>query len=152
MSIPNHKNLKFVCNAVYEKLKAELPDELFVFNTAPIVYWDQQGSIAKESQPYPAVHVYVAETTPSESNQNLPYSRQRTAQQTISIVCIDSAEIEKRIDGYVGDVLQRIDGFQVPNSRELIFSKITHDIYVHGFHVEHLDFITDFVLDYQQLS
>lgn len=149
MEIPIHKNLKFVCNAVCEKLKAELPNEVFVFNTAPIVYFDNGGVVSKESQPYPAVHVYVAETLPSETNQAIRYGTSRTAQQTISIVCVDSADIENRIEGIIGEVLQRIDGFQVPNSRQLVLSKITHDIYIHGYHVEHLDFITDFVLNYQ---
>ena len=149
MTIPIHKNLKFVCNAVCEKLKAELPNEIFVFNTAPIVYFDNGGVISKESQPYPSVHVYVAETLPSEMNQSIRYGSVRDVKQTISIACVDSVEIESRIEGIVGEVLQRIDGFQVLNARQLILSKVTHDIYVHGFHVEHLDFITDFVLNYQ---
>ncbi len=149
MTTPIHKNLKFVCNAVYEKLKAELPSEIFVFNTAPVVYFDNNGELSKASQVNPAVHIYVAETLPLEMNKSLTHAKQRPAQQTISIACVDSVEIEGRIDVIVGEVLQRIDGFQVPDARQLIWTGLTHDIYVHGFHVEHLDFITDFVLNYQ---
>lgn len=144
-----HRNLKFVVDAIFEKLKVELPNEIFIFNTAPIIYYDESGVISKEAQPYPAVHIYTANTDPTDGNQSILNGRQRIVCQTISIVCVNSADINSQaIYDLVGEVLQRIDGFQVQFSRQLILSSITHDIYIHGFHAEHLNFLTEFVLTY----